>query len=77
MESMSFQEFSAILVDSCEKNGILQLSEGQIDVFWHFTEHFFKIKYRPTVTAAPITSQKKYQKLNMEIIIFKKSFAKL
>lgn len=51
MEIMNFQEFSAILVDSCEKNSISKLSEDQIKTFYAFTEHLMKVNETTNLTA--------------------------
>ena len=51
MEMMNLQEFSRILLDSCEKNKISPLSEAQIETFWRFTEHLMKVNETTNLTA--------------------------
>lgn len=51
MEMMNLQEFSRILLDSCAKNKIKVLSEGQIETFWSFTEHLMRVNETTNLTA--------------------------
>lgn len=51
METMNFQEFSTLLLESCEKNNISRLSEEQIKTFWRFTEHLMTVNETTNLTA--------------------------